>query len=58
MVLAEGEGVERVGAGVRAALGHTLDVRPWLDLVALGTVADVMPLASGDCSGRKGLSPI
>lgn len=33
-----------LGAGVRAALGHPLDVRPWLDLVALGTVADVMPL--------------
>ena len=33
-----------LGAGVRAALGSQLDVRPWLDLVALGTVADVMPL--------------
>ncbi|MBK6807987.1 MAG: single-stranded-DNA-specific exonuclease RecJ [Sandaracinaceae bacterium] len=33
-----------LGAGVRAALGSKLDLRPWLDLVALGTVADVMPL--------------
>jgi len=33
-----------VAAGVRAELGVDLDVRPWLDLVALGTVADVAPL--------------
>ncbi|HEY8427684.1 MAG TPA: single-stranded-DNA-specific exonuclease RecJ, partial [Sandaracinaceae bacterium] len=33
-----------VGAAVRAALGAPLDLRPWLDLVALGTVADVAPL--------------
>ncbi len=33
-----------VAAGVRAAMGSKLDLRPWLDLVALGTVADVMPL--------------
>jgi len=33
-----------IGAAVRAAVGSSLDVRPWLDLVALGTVADVMPL--------------
>lgn len=33
-----------LGAAVRAELGVTLDVRPWLDLVALGTVADVAPL--------------
>ena len=33
-----------LGAAVRAELGATLDVRRWLDLVALGTVADVSPL--------------
>jgi len=33
-----------VAAGVRAELATNLDVRPWLDLVALGTVADVAPL--------------
>ena len=33
-----------VAAGVRKKLGATLDVRPWLDLVAIGTVADVAPL--------------
>lgn len=33
-----------LGASVRAALGQKLDLRPWLDLVALGTVADVAPL--------------
>lgn len=33
-----------IGAAVRAAVGTPLDLRPWLDLVALGTVADVMPL--------------
>ncbi len=31
-------------AGVRTALGVTLDVRQWLDIVALGTIADVAPL--------------
>ena len=31
-------------AGIRAELGVTLDVRRWLDLVALGTIADVAPL--------------
>jgi single-stranded-DNA-specific exonuclease len=31
-------------AGVRAALGVDLDMRRWLDLVALGTIADVAPL--------------
>ena len=36
-----------VGAAIRAALGAKLDVRPWLDLVALGTIADVAPL-NGD----------
>ncbi len=33
-----------VGAAVRARLGRALDVRPWLDLVAIGTIADVAPL--------------
>jgi single-stranded-DNA-specific exonuclease len=33
-----------VGAAVRKELGVELDLRPWLDLVALGTVADVAPL--------------
>jgi len=33
-----------LGAAVRARLGATIDLRLWLDLVALGTVADVAPL--------------
>jgi single-stranded-DNA-specific exonuclease len=33
-----------LGAAVRAALGIQLDLRSWLDLVALGTIADVAPL--------------
>lgn len=33
-----------VGAAVRAALRSPLDLRTWLDLVALGTIADVAPL--------------
>ncbi|MEI7891668.1 MAG: single-stranded-DNA-specific exonuclease RecJ, partial [Myxococcales bacterium] len=33
-----------VAAGVRAELGRDLDLRPWLDLVAIGTIADVAPL--------------
>jgi single-stranded-DNA-specific exonuclease len=33
-----------LGAALRSALGVTLDVRAWLDLVALGTIADVAPL--------------
>jgi single-stranded-DNA-specific exonuclease len=33
-----------LGAAVRAALDRKLDLRPWLDLVALGTIADVAPL--------------
>jgi single-stranded-DNA-specific exonuclease len=33
-----------LGAGLRSALGGELDVREWLDLVAIGTVADVAPL--------------
>ncbi|MGO8995465.1 MAG: single-stranded-DNA-specific exonuclease RecJ [Polyangiaceae bacterium] len=31
-------------AAVRAELGTTLDLRAWLDFVALGTIADVAPL--------------
>lgn len=33
-----------VAAGVRALLGVDLDLRPLLDLVAIGTIADVAPL--------------
>jgi single-stranded-DNA-specific exonuclease len=33
-----------IGAGVRAALGVDLDMRRWLDLVAIGTIGDVAPL--------------
>ena len=33
-----------LGAAVRRALGVDLDVRPYLDLVAIGTIADVAPL--------------
>lgn len=33
-----------VGAAVRAVLGRTLDLRSVLDLVAIGTIADVAPL--------------
>jgi single-stranded-DNA-specific exonuclease len=33
-----------LGAAVRAALGSRIDLRTWLDLVALGTIADVAPL--------------
>jgi len=33
-----------LGAAVRARLGVALDLRTWLDLVALGTIADVAPL--------------
>jgi single-stranded-DNA-specific exonuclease len=33
-----------LGAAVRARLGTALDLRTWLDLVALGTIADVAPL--------------
>jgi single-stranded-DNA-specific exonuclease len=46
-----------VAAAVRARLGANFDVRPLLDLVALGTVADVAPLV-GDNRAlvRAGLS--
>ena len=33
-----------LGAALRRALGSTLDLRPFLDLVAIGTIADVAPL--------------
>jgi single-stranded-DNA-specific exonuclease len=33
-----------IGAALRAALGQKLDLRQWLDLVAIGTIADVAPL--------------
>lgn len=33
-----------LAAAVRRALDVPLDLRPWLDLVALGTIADVVPL--------------
>jgi single-stranded-DNA-specific exonuclease len=33
-----------VGAALRAALGVELDLRQWLDLVAIGTIADVAPM--------------
>lgn len=36
-----------IAAGLRRELGVELDVRRWLDLVAIGTIADVAPL-SGD----------
>lgn len=33
-----------IAAGLRKELGVNLDVRQWLDLVAIGTIADVAPL--------------
>ncbi len=33
-----------IGAALRGALGRELDLRRWLDLVAIGTIADVAPL--------------
>lgn len=35
-----------VGAAVRAVLGRVLDLKSVLDLVAIGSIADVVPLAS------------
>lgn len=48
-----------LGAAVRRALGVELDMRTWLDLVAIGTVADVAPLV-GDNRAlvRAGLASI
>jgi single-stranded-DNA-specific exonuclease len=46
-----------IGAGVRAELGVSLDMRQWLDFVAIGTIGDVAPL-DGDNRAlvRAGLS--
>ncbi|PKN31926.1 MAG: single-stranded-DNA-specific exonuclease RecJ, partial [Deltaproteobacteria bacterium HGW-Deltaproteobacteria-20] len=33
-----------LAAGLRAEMSPGMDMRPWLDLVALGTVADMVPL--------------
>ena len=48
-----------IGAGVRAALGVPLDMRRWLDFVAIGTIGDVAPL-DGDNRAlvRAGLAMI
>ena len=45
-----------LAAGLRTALKPNLDLRQWLDLVAIGTVADVVPL-DGDnrCYVRAGM---
>ncbi|MBM4375410.1 MAG: single-stranded-DNA-specific exonuclease RecJ [Deltaproteobacteria bacterium] len=45
-----------VASALRRRLGSTLDVRAWLDLVAVGTIADVAPLV-GDNRAlvRRGL---
>jgi len=48
-----------LGAAVRRALGAELDMRMWLDLVAIGTVADVAPLVGDNRSlVRAGLAAI
>ncbi|MBW1831296.1 MAG: single-stranded-DNA-specific exonuclease RecJ, partial [Deltaproteobacteria bacterium] len=36
-----------LGAALRSELGAELDLRGWLDLVAIGTIADLAPL-TGD----------
>jgi single-stranded-DNA-specific exonuclease len=48
-----------MGAGVRAELGVALDMRRWLDLVAIGTIGDVAPL-DGDNRAlvRAGLAQV
>lgn len=44
-------------AGVRTKLERALDVRDWLDLVAIGTIADVAPLTGDNrVMTRAGLS--
>lgn len=48
-----------LGAAVRRALGAELDMRMWLDLVAIGTVADVAPLVGDNRSlVRAGLAAL
>ncbi|MBK9264098.1 MAG: single-stranded-DNA-specific exonuclease RecJ [Polyangiaceae bacterium] len=48
-----------LGAAVRRALGAELDMRTWLDLVAIGTVADVAPLVGDNRSlVRAGLAAL
>src|SRR6185503_8829156 len=48
-----------LGAAIRKQLDAKLDLRPWLDLVAIGTVADVAPLtADNRVLVRAGLAAI
>lgn len=50
-----------LAASLRTALGVQLDLRPFLDMVALGTIADVVPLTGDNRrlvrAGLKRLSP-